>query len=202
MKKNTIKFAGPSKKMMDALDAEGLNVYWPKEVKDREDLAIEALFYTGCDWEKLVLIDLRDEEALSTKHNVDIAISKQLYEAYRCFDIDEEMKLNMEGSAEEREARGVPDASRLLEDMQEQDARLKRFAEVADAVASGRAIPAEEQGAEDGEDIQISKETATTLLELVQFAYKKINPSYHTTCENMIKELSQKLGKGETLNGE
>ena len=144
MKGKRIKFAGPTKKMVEALEAEGLHIDWPKVVKSDSDLAIEGMFYTGCDWEKLVLIDLRDEGDLSTKANVDAAISNQLDEAYENFSIDEELKMNLQGSQEEREARGVPDAERLLEDMQEQDACLKRFAEVAEAISSGRPVPPSE----------------------------------------------------------
>ena len=96
----------------------------------------------------MVLIDLRDEGDLSTKSNVDAAISNQLDEAYESFSIDEELKMNLQGDQDEREARGVPDAARLLEDMKEQDACLKRFAEVAEAVSSGRPIPNKEDTAE------------------------------------------------------
>lgn len=148
MKGKRIKFAGPTKKMVEALEAEGLHIVWPKVVKSDSDLAIEGMFYTGCDWEKLVLIDLRDEGDLSTKANVDAAISNQLDEAYENFSIDEEFKMNLQGSQEEREARGVPDAERLLEDMQEQDACLKRFAEVAEAISSGRPVPSKTDTAE------------------------------------------------------
>ena len=144
MKDKAKKFVGPTKKMADALEKEGLTVTWPKVIRDENDLAIEGSFTTGDGWEKLVLIDLRDEGDLSTKANVDAAISNQLDEAYENFSIDEELKLNMEGTEEERIARGVPDAARLLEDMQEQDARLKRFSDVAEAVSSGRPIPPEE----------------------------------------------------------
>jgi hypothetical protein len=145
MKKNKIKFAGPSKKMADALENEGLYVDWPKKIESESDLAIEGTFYTGCDWQKLVLIDLRDEtdRDLSKKSEVDAAISSQLDEAYVAFNIDEEWKLNMEGTEEERAARGVPDAERLLEDMKEQEERLRRFSIVADAVYSGNPIPPE-----------------------------------------------------------
>lgn len=148
MKEKKIKYVGPSKKMAEALEAEGLYIEWPKAIKSNSDLAIEGMFYTGCDWEKLVLIDLRDEGDLSTKANVDAAISNQLDEAYENFSIDEELKMNLQGSQDEREARGVPDAERLLEDIQEQDACLKRFAEVAEAVSSGRPIPNKEDTAE------------------------------------------------------
>lgn len=171
-KTKTKKFVGPSKKMADALEAEGLNITWPKVLNSDSDLAIEGSFYTGCDWEKLVLIDLRDEGDLSTKANVDAAISNQLDEAYENFSIDEEMKLNMEGSQEEREARGVPDAARLLEDMQEQDACLKRFAEVAEAVSSGRPVPSKADTAE----ITISGRDAKRIAEIL----KMVGDEEHT----------------------
>ena len=148
MKGKRIKFAGPTKKMVEALEAEGLHIDWPKVVNSNSDLAIEGTFYTGCDWEKLVLIDLRDKIALDTKAGVDNAISYELDEAYENFSIDEELKMNLQGSQEEREARGVPDAERLLEDMQEQDACLKRFAEVAEAISSGRPVPSKADTAE------------------------------------------------------
>lgn len=163
MKDKAKKFAGPTKKMMKALEDEGLYVDWPKVVRDVHDLAIEGTFTTGNEWEKLVLIDLRDEGDLSTKAKVDAAISNQLDDEYENFCIWDELKLNMEGTEEERIARGVPDAARLLEDMQEQDARLKRFADVAHAVAEGRKIPEEE----DEEEITLSKKDARTIVELL-----------------------------------
>lgn len=162
-----MKFAGPTKKMMQALEDEGLNIRWPDTgtVKDDNTLAIEGTFYTGTagQYEKLVNIDLRDEGDLSTKKNVDAAISNQLDEAYECFSIDDELQLNMEGTAEERLARGVPSATELLDDLKEQDSRLKRFAAVAEAVSSGRPVPTEE---EEGE-ITISKKDARTIVELL-----------------------------------
>ena len=161
---NKIKFAGPSKKMAEALENEGLHVEWPKTVKDEGDLAVEGLFHTGCDWEKIVTIDLRDKVALGSKEGVDNAIAYELREAYENFDIDEEMQLNLQGSAAEREARGVPDAARLLEDMQEQEKRLERFADVAEAVAEGREIPAEE----DSVEVSISGKDAKRVADLLE----------------------------------
>ena len=152
MKKNTINFAGPSKKMADALEKEGLCVTWPKKIESDCDLAIEGYFYTGCGWEKVVTIDLRDSNNrfdLSKKSDVDAAIASELYNAYCAFDIDDEMKLNMEGTAEERAARGVPDAARLLEDMKEQEEKLRRFSFVADAVYMGKHVPKEEETTEE-----------------------------------------------------
>ena len=164
MNTKKIKFVGPSKKMAEALENEGLYVKWPKTVKDEGDLAIEGSFYTGCDWEKLVTIDLRDKVGIASKSGVDNAIAYELREAYENFDIDEEMQLNLQGSASEREARGVPDAARLLEDMQEQEKMLKRFAEVADAVAEGREIPAKE----DSVEVSISGKDAKRVADLLE----------------------------------
>lgn len=176
MKKNRIKFAGPSKKMAEALEAEGLYITWPKKVEGNEDLAIEGTFTTGCDWEKCVLIDLRDYKDLSTHELVDWAIRVQLEEAYEAFDLDEEISLNMEGTAAERKARGVPDAARLIEDKQEQETRLKRFAEVAIAVCEGKPIPPE-----DGEDadITLTADEVRTLLHALDYALPTIKRNPH-----------------------
>lgn len=171
MKNKKIKFAGPSKKMAEALGNEGLRIDWPKTIHDREDLAIEATFYTGCDWEKGVLIDLRDMLALESKAGVDNAVANQFREAYDNFDIDEEMQLNLQGSASEREARGVPDAARLLEDMKEQEKCLKRFAEVAEAVAEGREIPANG----DNEEVTIRGKDAKRVADLLEMYIANFN---------------------------
>ena len=147
MKAKAKKFIGPSKRMAQALEAEGLYVTWPSVIKNEGDLAIEGTFTTGEGWEKLVTIDLRNKLALGTKTDVDNAISFELTEAYEAFDVDFELQLNMQGTEEERRARGVPDAARLLEDMKEQEKCLKRFSDVADAVAGGRPLPvAEDEG--------------------------------------------------------
>lgn len=194
MKKKVIKFAGPSKKMMAALENEGLSVDWPTTVKGENDLAVEGTFYTGCDWEKIVTIDLRDKEAVGTKSGVDNAIAYELREAYEAFDVNEELKLNMEGSAEEREARGVPDAARLLEDMQEQGKRLQRFAEVAEAVAEGRETPPKEQEPQDGETIHITPQMARDIAWYLKIAYPMMNNLGKSDVAGFINALNRKLG--------
>jgi hypothetical protein len=139
-----VKFVGPSKKMDKALEEAGLNITWPKAKCKEEDLAIEASFYTGPgDWEKLVTIDLRphNEYDLSTKGSVDLAVRNELVKAYTCFDIEDELALNMEGTAEERERRGVPCPETLLEDLKEQEKMLEYFSDVASAVINGTKIP-------------------------------------------------------------
>lgn len=197
MKTKKIKFAGPTKKMMDALENEGLRIDWPKTIHDREDLAIDATFYTGCSWEKSVLIDLRDMLALESKAGVDNAVANQFREAYDNFDIDEEVQLNLQGSASEREARGVPDAVRLLEDMQEQEKMLKRFAEVAEAVAEGREIPAEEDTAEvtlGGKDAR----RVADLLERIAYFQKSgpWNNEEQAFAKMIVDELRNKIKEG------
>lgn len=136
------KFVGPTKKMMDALENEGLHITWPKVIEDEGDLAIEATYYTGAnDYEKIVTIDLRDALSIDTKSGVDNAIAYELREAYEAYDIDDEMISILGG-------RGAPGAADLLEDLQEAEKCLERFADVAYAVASGRPIPKKEDEAE------------------------------------------------------
>ena len=189
-----MKFAGPTKKMMQALEDEGLNIRWPKAgtVKDDNTLAIEGTFYTGTagQYEKLVLIDLRDEGDLSTKSNVDAAISNQLYVAYDCFSIDEEVKLNMEGTEEERLERGVPDAASLVEDLQEEESRLKRFADVAEAVSSGCEIPAEK-----GEEkvVTLTAEMAETVKEIMAGAVPHLTDRNIERVNEIIHEINRQL---------
>lgn len=190
MKTKKIKFAGPSKKMMDALKNEGLNITWPKAVKDESDLAIEGTFYTGCDWEKLVTIDLRDKVGIESKSGVDNAIAHELSEAYEAFDIGEEMKLNLG-------VRGAPDAASLLEDMQEQDNMLKRFAEVADAVAEGRKIPVEEDTAEVTISGKDAKRVADILDTISDFDWKRTPTNDDKAFAKMIAdELRNKIKEG------
>ena len=194
MKTKKIKFAGPSKKMVEALENEGLDITWPKAVKDESDLAIEGTFTTGADWEKCVTIDLRDEGELKTKQDVDAAICRQLEEAYEAFDIDEELSLNLEGTAEERRARGVPNAARLLEDMQEQEAFLKRLYDVADAVYHDRPIPSKE----DSVEVSISGKDAKRVADILEkIAYwKKSGPWNHEEqafAKMIVDELRNKV---------
>lgn len=177
----TIKFAGPSKTMRDALEAEGLSVDWDKNLEDIHDLIFEGTYYTGDDWEKCVIIDLRDEGDLSTKFNVDAAISNQLDEAYEDFSIDEEMKMYLQGTARARAERGVPSAERLLADMQEQDSCLKRFAEVAEAVSSGRPVPPKK---DEMVKLLLTKEEAVALTHLLNGVSKD---------EFLIKQIGKKL---------
>ena len=137
MKYKAKKFVGPTKKMADALEAEGLHVTWPKVINDDNDLAIEGSFTTGEGWEKLVVIDLRDRDGLDSKSGVDYAISSELDCAYEAFNVNEEFKTNLD-------ANGAPDADVLLEDMKEQEKKLHRFSVVADAVWRGRPVPPDE----------------------------------------------------------
>lgn len=180
--------------MAEALENEGLNVTWPKTIKDEGDLAIEGTFTTGPDWEKCVTIDLRDEGELKTKQDVDAAICRQLEEAYDAFDIEEEMQLALQGTAEERRARGVPTAARLMADMQEQEAFLRRLADVAAAVYNGRPIPPAEVKNE--ETVHITPKTANTICNLIKAAY----PHFKTALSRLdamlvVDELRKKSGK-------
>lgn len=174
------KFIGPSKKMAAALENEGLRISWPDTITDPEQLAIDGYFYTGDCWEKNVLIDLRNME-LNTKGEVDRAVVNQLDAAYEAFDVDEEVNICLD-------APGAPDAARLVEDKQEEEQRLKRFMEVADAVASGREIPAEA----DNTEITISGKDAMRIVELLKkvgdYKYTHSFPDDDKAFANMIAD--------------
>ena len=201
MKNKKIKFAGPSKKMRDALEREGLNVAWPEEVHDEEQLAFDGLFTTGNDWEKLVCIDLRNYVSLGYKAGCDNAIAAELQSAYDNFDVDEELKLNMQGTESERRARGVPDAARLLKDMQDEEKALERFAEVANAVAEGREIPPAEKEPKVGETIHITPQMAKDLVDYLKIAYPLMNNLAKSDFCGYINTLNDKLGIYERFNG-
>lgn len=184
MKEKAKKFIGPSKKMAEALEAEGLYVTWPSVIKNEGDLAIEGSFTTGEGWEKLVIIDLRDKLALGTKTGVDNAIAYELTAAYEAFDVDEELKLNLG-------ANGAPDAEHLLEDMKEQEKCLKRFSDVADAVASGRPLPPKEDE-EDRETVHIMPETASRICYLLNILTRAVG-NRETGIEDEVKEVIAEL---------
>lgn len=179
--------------MVKALEDAGLNITWPKTVESKEDLAIEGTFTTGMDWEKCITIDLRDEGELKTKKDVDAAICRQLEEAYEAFDVDEELELNLQGTKEERETRGVPNAARLLEDMQEEEAFLKRLSDVADAVYHDRPIPSEEKN---DETVHITPQTADNICTLLIAAYPRFKGAIsRLDTMQIVDELRKKCGK-------
>lgn len=136
-----IEFAGPSEEMVDALEEAGLNIAFPTEVQDREELAIDGEYCTSQGWHKYVLVDLRDEQDLSTTKAVDKAVAAQLQDAYDCFSVDNEMAIVMSLSKKERELRGFPEVDEMIADMQDAKAHLHLFADVAEAVVNGNEIP-------------------------------------------------------------
>ena len=162
------KFVGPTKKMADALEDEGLHIEWPKTIEDESDLAIEGSFLTGPGWEKTVVIDLRDEGELKTKAEVDEAICRQLEVSWESFDVGDELALHMQGSAYERDARGVPEPDRLVADLYEQDARLERFYNVAEAVVGGYNIPPEKEK----ENIHLTETDTETVCKFLRRLYQ------------------------------
>lgn len=184
------KFVGPTKRMAEALEAEGLYVSWPDTITDKEDLAIDGTFCVGMQVERTAFIDLRDEGDLSTKANVDAAISNQLEEEYENFSIADEMKMYLEMSDMDRKLRGVPDVSILLEHLKEQEARLKRFAEVAEAVSSGRPVPHRNDSAE----ITISGKDAKRVCDILEkIAYYGEKGPWNHEEQSFAKMISTEL---------
>ena len=187
------KFIGPTKKMKDALKAEGLDIKWPDKISVEEDLAIEGFYYTGCDWEKIVIIDLRDKD-LSSKEKVDFEVYTQLREAYENYDVNEEMHLNMQGTQEERESRGVPDADILLEDLREAENRLKRFYDVACAVAYDRPIPQDERHCK---NITITLEEAKNIARLMCCDSEFMTDNDYDLLIHLKEKLQQEINNAE-----
>lgn len=201
------KFIGATKKMMEALKNEGLNITWPKAIGNEGDLALEGTFTTGHNWEKLVLIDLREEGEFEfkTKADVDRAVARQLEKAYTNFDVDDELTLYLQGAKEMRDAMAIPNATRLLEDILEQESRLKRFAEVARAVSRGEDIPPKEQKAEKGETIHITPKMADDICFYLGIAVSFINHlgrmgNTHYV-ETLVDTLMKKMGKPTVNRG-
>ena len=122
------KFIGPTKRMRDALEEAGLNIDWPTEITDGEELAVDGVFYTGDGWQKIVLIDLRARD-YRTKAEVDVAVADQLDAAYEDFDVDEEAEMYICSDIP-----GKPSVDRIVEDMREQEKMLRKFYETASAV--------------------------------------------------------------------
>jgi len=146
-KVNKVKFAGLSDRMVRELDDAGLVVDFSTGEVDVEELAFDWEFQTKYGM-KTVSIDLRDEDAeeLATKEGVDWAVARQFMAAYDNFDVDDEVALFMEGTQDERRRRGVPRASELVRDIEEEKRMLKHFRWVSEAVVMDRPVPKRKHG--------------------------------------------------------
>lgn len=184
-----INYAGPSKEMVDALEAEGLNVSWPKEVTGEEDLAIEGSYHTGKEeYEKLVLIDLRGDKCLETEEDVDREIASELRDASDNYIIDEEVKAAIG-------TRGAPGVAALVWDCEEAEGLLERFADVAEAVANGRPVPPKEIKAEGGETVHITPAMADDIVAYLKMSYKSMNGLGKSDVSFICNSLLKKIGK-------
>ena len=160
MKDKAKKFVGPTKKMADALEAEGLHVTWPKVINDENDLAIEGSFTTGEGWEKLVMIDLRNEGDLSTKSNVDAAISNQLDEAYENFSIEwTVLSFGVADEPYERPVMNIPDEADVeVADAEDTEADESEFYEESETEVVSETVeetPAVEAPVASGDGITV-----------------------------------------------
>lgn len=179
MKTKTIK---PSKKMMEALDKEGLSVNWPDDVRGE---CIDASYWTSNgSYEKIANIDFRSY-TLNTQKDVDLAISEQLDECYQCFSVDEEMSLHMSIKADERIAHGTPSARDLVEDLEEAEQMLGHFAKVACAVVNDTPIPERDGDAE--KTIKLSLKDCKMVLDVLK--------DFHAgrPCDGRCEELMTKV---------
>jgi len=130
-----MKRIGLSKRMLDALEAEGLTL--TKSV-ERDGIIYEGLFHTGIDHEKIVHIDLRGKRP-ETKQQADQIACIELRDAYDNYSVAEQMRMYLDAAAHGLD--GVPEPDKLLADLQEEEARLERLADVANAVYWRQPIP-------------------------------------------------------------
>lgn len=189
-------FAGPTKKMMKALEDEGLMVDWPAGCPtDGEELAMDGYFCIGADRRASLFIDLRGKDGLGRKSRVDSLVAEELAEERDNFDIDEEFEQGMNMSGLGRAAEGKPTPSELWSDLKEEKALLERFAEVAEAVAGGRPIPSKEKPIVDGEPVHITAGDASAIIDYLWVAYPSYNNLGKCEVSGLIKRLCQKTGR-------
>lgn len=173
--------------MREALAKAGLCVEWPETVRDDEDLCIEAVYHTGVNgYEKLVNIDLRGFDLLrkgTINSDVDAAVAGALWSAWYSYDIDDELKLNLE-------AKGAPGAVDLLEDLKEADRMLGYFAEVSEAVSYGGEPP---DAADDKEIYIIGKDARALCGMLARIADKKVPFKWSKEEKAFAKSLRRQL---------
>ena len=134
-KRRKHKSIGLSKKMLDALADEGLIL--TKSV-EQNGIIYEGSFFTGVDYEKTVNIDLRGKRP-KTKRQADKIACIELRVAYDQYSVAEQMRKCL--NAQNDGLQGVPEPERLLADLQEEEAQLERFADVANAVYWKQPIP-------------------------------------------------------------
>lgn len=171
----------PSKKMMEALENEGLYITWPDDVRDE---CPDATYYTSNGkFEKLVYIDFRDPKSLrlETEHEVDIAVAEQLDAAWRGYSVEEEMELLMAIPTKDRIARRIPAVRDLIEDLEEAERKLSRFAEVACAVVNDTPIPERDDDAE--KTIKLSLKDCKKIVSVLN------DYSAGCPCDNRCEEL-------------
>ncbi len=132
----------PSKDMVAALEAQGLDIVWPEYIY----VPIKGTFTPLNGREKSVLIDLTGSEKSISASDVDRTVANCLYAAYMEFawryeaerDIDE-MKRNSDVS--------LDNLVRILEDKQEQERLLYRFFVAAQTIVNAQLMPPGEREA-------------------------------------------------------
>ena len=137
-----VMWSQPSKDMVDALEAQGLDIVWPEYIY----VPIRGTFKTLNGQEKSVLIDLTGTEGSINVSDIDRTVANCLYAAYMEFawryeaerDIDEMMrKSNM----------SLDSLVHILEDKQEQERLLYRFFVTAQTIVNAQPMPSGEREA-------------------------------------------------------
>ena len=188
------KAIGPSKEMIAALKAQGLNIAWPEYIY--APIKVTYTTKTRPTEEKCVVIDLHcfEEKGFATEHDVDWGIVEELYSTYMGFNWEYEANK----SPEPRET--IDDIVRLYEDKQEQEKRLYRFQWVATAVVKSRDMSTGEWQSPFDEEFHIRPEVDAEMDRYLERTCPKLVPG-SGIWERLIAPLCQQPGSGEHFNG-
>ncbi len=137
-----VMWSQPSKDMVDALEAQGLDIIWPEYIY----VPIKGTFKTLNGQEKSVLIDLTGSEGSINVSDIDRTVANCLYAAYMEFawryeaerDIDEMMR---------KSDMSIDSLVHILEDKQEQERLLYRFFVTAQTIVNAQPMPPGEREA-------------------------------------------------------
>lgn len=124
----------PSKAMVAALEANGLDIIWPEYIY----VPIKGTFTMSNGQQKSVMINLRyGEDFIKLTSEVDSSVAHCLYKAYMEFNWTYEAERDIDGMRPNSDM-SLDGLVRLLEDKQEQEKCLYRFWQIAATIASAR----------------------------------------------------------------
>ena len=193
-----VKPIGPSKAMIDALEAEGLQINWPDDIF----VAIKGTFSTQSGTEQTVMLDFSYmKDSVKTSADVDRHIAQCLYESWMEYNWIYELK---EGAFEELRRNDNlcwSEVIRVLTDCIQTERRLSRFEWVAQSVIDGETIPPKEQMQGFCETVHITPMMAGEIRDCLIKAYPNVKGSpCAKNIKGIIDSLAWKLEIKESFN--